>query len=84
MTMVTAKAGLKSLAASLKAALSPLALLLMAIKSGFDFDKEWTIHPFFDKKSDKWYPINPVPPGIKIFFLFFEALWIDTIFNLIF
>tara|TARA_B100000287_G_scaffold70727_1_gene62171 strand:- start:3236 stop:5590 length:2355 start_codon:yes stop_codon:yes gene_type:complete len=42
MTMVTAKAGLKSLAASLKAALSPLALLLMAIKSGFDFDKEVT------------------------------------------
>ena len=42
MTMVTAKAGLKSLGASMKAALGPVALLLMAIKAGFDYDKEVT------------------------------------------
>ena len=42
MSMVTAKAGLKSLGASMKAALGPMALLAMAIKSGFDYDKEVT------------------------------------------
>ena len=42
MSMLTAKAGLKSLAASMKAALGPMALLAMAIKAGFDFDKEVT------------------------------------------
>jgi len=42
MTMLTAKAGMKSLAISVKAIFGPLAMLMAAIKAGFQFDAEVT------------------------------------------